>query len=72
MLIYDSNPYKQEKGFYGRKVYSPEKINEHQVDTIICSVGNANYLYIKKYIQENFKKIKKVIWINNILLEEKE
>lgn len=70
VLIFDSNPYKQEKGFYGKKVYSPEKINEHPVDTIICSVGNVNYLYIKKYVQENLKQIERVVWINNILLEE--
>lgn len=68
VLIYDSNQYKQANGFHGKKVYPPEKINEHQVDTIICSVGNANYLYIEKYIREHFKSIKNVVWINNILL----
>ncbi len=69
ILIYDSNIYKQENGFYGKKVYSPEMIQEHDVKTIICSVGNVNYLEIKRYIQDNLKKVEQVVWINNILLE---
>ncbi len=70
LKFYDSNVYKQEHGFYGKKVYDPEMIPEHGIQTIICSVGNANYLSISKYIHEHFLGVKNVIWINNILLEE--
>lgn len=68
--VIDSDPYKQEKGFYGKKVYKPEETAGLDIDTVICCVGNVAYNHIRKNITTNYPNIKQVLWINDIGLKE--
>ena len=66
--VYDSNLYKQKQGFYGKKVLDPDEIDAAKVKRIVCCVGNVNYQFIRKLVNEKRMGIK-VVLINEILLE---
>lgn len=68
VVIIDSNLHKQQQGFYDKKVYSPEALKEKSIEKIICCVGNVFYNQLKNMIPKQYPEVKKVIWINEVIL----
>lgn len=64
--VFDSNPQKQSKGVLNQKVFSPEKIVEMGIETLILTVDDTLIAYLKQYAKTHFSTVKNVIWIYEI------
>jgi len=68
-IIVDHNSYKQQKGFYGKEVFAPEVFAKRPVDNVVCCMGNVNYEYALREAKECGYRIKRMIWIYDLLLD---
>lgn len=69
VIIIDSNQYKQQEGFHGKNVYSPEHINQSKIETIVCCAGNINYEDLASQVKKEYSSVKTFLWIYHIGLE---
>lgn len=68
-ILADRNEYKQQYGFYGKKVFSPAVFKERRVEGVVCCMGTANYGYAKHETETQGYQIGRLVWLYDLLLE---
>lgn len=68
-ILVDRNAYKQQYGFYGKKVSSPAVLKKSQFDGVVCCMGMANYGYAKHEAETQGYQIGRLVWLYDLLLD---
>lgn len=69
LLLIDSNLSRQNIGFHGKKVISPDDDWVSRCDKILCCTSIENYHAICKNLRKNRLNTKKVVWLYQAILE---
>lgn len=68
IILLDSSPAKQNAGFHGKTVLSPEQLSTVKCEVLLCFTGSSNYQDICNSMAEENRSTVNVIWLYEVLL----
>lgn len=71
VILIDNDKRKQKLGVNEMQVFAPEYLENRDIDTVILCVYSYSALQLERFIKINYPKIKKVLWVFEVGLEDK-